>query len=182
MVPISCDPHFRSDAATVQILHQKPDGPEFQVTPKDLSDRLCFRLIHDETSINHVVADRRRYRYYVSRNLINGTPDSGRSGLRLPASEIERTVAAAACTMLGDEAEIANAALAIGLARNPHSSGHLSRFLSSLHFAIPKSLDWDRGETVHNLLTGEVLNFPTRMSDLGRSRPESNKFVTVSAR
>jgi hypothetical protein len=53
---------------------------------------------------------------YVSRNLINGTPDSGRSGWRLPAPEIERTVAYAAYTMLSDEASIANAALAFGLA------------------------------------------------------------------
>jgi site-specific DNA recombinase len=67
---------------------------------------------------SHAVKGERRYRYYVSRNLINGTSDSGRSGWRLQAPEIERTVAAAACTMLSDEAEIANAALAIGLAEH----------------------------------------------------------------
>src|SRR3979411_3187215 len=33
---------------------------------------------------------------YVSRNLINGTKESGRGGWRLPAPEIERTVASAA--------------------------------------------------------------------------------------
>jgi site-specific DNA recombinase len=32
---------------------------------------------------SHAVKGERRYRYYVSRNLINGTPDSGRSGWRL---------------------------------------------------------------------------------------------------
>ena len=58
----------------------------------------------------------RRYRYYVSRNLINGTLDPGRGGWRLPAPEIERTVASAAYTILSDEAAIANAALAIGFA------------------------------------------------------------------
>jgi site-specific DNA recombinase len=65
---------------------------------------------------SHAVKGERRYRYYVSRNLINGTPDSGRNDWRLPAPEIERTVASAAYTMLGDEAAIANAALATGIA------------------------------------------------------------------
>ena len=67
---------------------------------------------------NHAVKGERRYRYYVSRNLINGTSDSRRSGWRLPAPEIERTVASAAYTILSDEAAIADAALAIGLAEH----------------------------------------------------------------
>jgi site-specific DNA recombinase len=65
---------------------------------------------------SHAVKGERRYRYYVSRNRINGTSDSGRSDWRLPAPEIERTVASAAYTILGDEAAIANAAHTIGLA------------------------------------------------------------------
>jgi len=67
---------------------------------------------------SHAVKGERRYRYYVSRNLISGTPESGPSGWRLPAPEIERNVASAAYTMLDDEAAIANAALAIGLAEH----------------------------------------------------------------
>jgi site-specific DNA recombinase len=67
---------------------------------------------------SHAVKGERRYRYYVSRNLISGTPRSGPSGWRLPVPEIERAAAAAASTMLGDEAAIANAALAIGLAEH----------------------------------------------------------------
>jgi site-specific DNA recombinase len=65
---------------------------------------------------SHAVKGERRYRYYVSRNLINGTKESERGGWRLPAPEIERTVASASYTMLSDQAVIANAALAIGLA------------------------------------------------------------------
>jgi hypothetical protein len=65
---------------------------------------------------SHAVKGERRYRYYVSRNLINGTTESERGGWRLPAPEIERTVASAVYTMLSDQAVIANAALAIGLA------------------------------------------------------------------
>ena len=49
---------------------------------------------------SHAVKGERRYRYYVSRNLINGTADSERGGWRLPAPEIERTVASAAYTIL----------------------------------------------------------------------------------
>jgi site-specific DNA recombinase len=67
---------------------------------------------------SHAVKGERRYRYYVSRNLINGTPESGRSGWRLPASEIERTVASAAFTILSDQAAIAEAAQTIGVAES----------------------------------------------------------------
>jgi hypothetical protein len=52
----------------------------------------------------------------VSRNLIKGTSGSGRGGWRLPAPEIERTVALAAYAILGDKAAITNAALAFGFA------------------------------------------------------------------
>jgi len=64
----------------------------------------------------HAVKGERRYRYYVSRYLVNGKTDSTGRGWRLPAPEIERTVASAACTLLCDEAAIANAADAAGLA------------------------------------------------------------------
>src|ERR1019366_6309913 len=67
---------------------------------------------------SHAVKGERRYRYYVSRNLINGKPDSGRGGWRLPAPEIERTVAAAAYTILSDQAAIAEASHTIGAAES----------------------------------------------------------------
>jgi DNA invertase Pin-like site-specific DNA recombinase len=67
---------------------------------------------------SHAVKGERRYRYYVSRNLMKGTPDSGRGGWRLPSPEIELSVATAAGQILNDRNEIANAAEAIGLAVN----------------------------------------------------------------
>jgi site-specific DNA recombinase len=82
-----------------------------------LTGRLFDESGHSLTP-SHAVKGERRYRYYVSRNLIKGTPNSGRGGWRLPAPEIERTVASAAYRILGDEAAIANAALAIGLAEH----------------------------------------------------------------
>ena len=67
---------------------------------------------------SHAVKGERRYRYYVSRNLIKGTSDSGRGGWRLPAPEIERTVASAAYTILSDQAAIAETAHTIGAAES----------------------------------------------------------------
>jgi site-specific DNA recombinase len=67
---------------------------------------------------SHAVKGERRYRYYVSRNLIKGTSDSGRGGWRLPAPEIERTVASAVYTILSDQAAIAEAVHTIGAAES----------------------------------------------------------------
>jgi DNA invertase Pin-like site-specific DNA recombinase len=67
---------------------------------------------------SHAVKGERRYRYYVSRSLIKGTADSTGRGWRLPASEIERSVAAAACQILSDQAAIATSAQVIGLSEN----------------------------------------------------------------
>jgi site-specific DNA recombinase len=85
--------------------------------PSPLTGRL-FDESGQSLTPSHAVKGERRYRYYVSRNLIKGTADSERGGWRLPAPEIERTVTSAAYTILGDEAAIANAALAIGLAEH----------------------------------------------------------------
>src|SRR5712671_5930562 len=90
-------------------------------TRKSSASPLTGKLFDDSgqsLTPSHAVKGERRYRYYVSRNLINGTPDSGRSGWRLPAPEIERTVASAAYTIFSDEAAIADAALATGLAEH----------------------------------------------------------------
>ena len=66
---------------------------------------------------SHAVKGERRYRYYVSRSLIKGTAaDSAGRGWRLPAPEIERTVAASAGQILSDRIGIAAAAL--GFAEN----------------------------------------------------------------
>src|SRR5208337_513859 len=66
---------------------------------------------------SHAVKGERRYRYYVSRSLIKGTDSAGR-GWRVPAPEIERTIAASACQILSDRTGIATAAQAISLADN----------------------------------------------------------------
>jgi DNA invertase Pin-like site-specific DNA recombinase len=58
---------------------------------------------------SHAVKGTRRYRYYVSRNLIRGKGDNPHRGWRLSASEIERIVAVAARQMLDDEKAILDA-------------------------------------------------------------------------
>src|SRR5208337_2184638 len=49
----------------------------------------------------------RRYRYYVSRKVIQGSAEKTRNGWRLPALEFERAVANASRQMLGDRPTIA---------------------------------------------------------------------------
>ena len=49
----------------------------------------------------------RRYRYYVSRKVIQGLSQKTKTGWRLPAREIERAVASASRQMLGDRPAIA---------------------------------------------------------------------------
>jgi DNA invertase Pin-like site-specific DNA recombinase len=66
----------------------------------------------------HAGKGERRYRYYVSRSLIRGSADSTVRGWRLPAPEIERSVATAACQILSDQAAIATSAQVIGLSEN----------------------------------------------------------------
>ena len=68
---------------------------------------------------SHAVKGERRYRYYVSRSLIKGTAGSAGRGWRLPAPEIERTVAASAVQILSDRIGIAAAALGLAEDRLP---------------------------------------------------------------
>jgi len=49
----------------------------------------------------------RRYRYYVSRKVVQGSPEKTKNGWRLPALGIERAVASASRQMLGDRPTIA---------------------------------------------------------------------------
>jgi hypothetical protein len=90
-------------------------------TTKSAGSPLVGKLF-DESSLSltpsHAAKGERRYRYYVSRDLIKGPADSPRAGWRLPAPEIERTVAAAARQILSGQVAIATATETIGLAEN----------------------------------------------------------------
>jgi hypothetical protein len=63
----------------------------------------------DGLTPSHAVKGDRRYRYYVSRSLIKGVPVQAHDGWRLPAAEIERSMAIAATSILDDHSAIISA-------------------------------------------------------------------------
>ena len=66
---------------------------------------------------SHAVKSGRRYRYYVSRHLVAGTGDRPENrGWRLPAREIERTVATAVGDLLADRGGLTRVARNAGMA------------------------------------------------------------------
>src|SRR5260370_591674 len=58
---------------------------------------------------SHAVKGDRRYRYYVSRSLMKGPAARVDGGWRLPAAEIERSIAAAARSVLDDQQTVVSA-------------------------------------------------------------------------
>jgi hypothetical protein len=86
-----------------------------KVEPSPLTGKL-FDSFGVSLTPSHARKGERRYRYYVSRGLTIGPAHRVRDGWRLPAAEIERTVAAAAQQVLNDEPVIATAAEDVGVA------------------------------------------------------------------
>ena len=77
---------------------------------KGVSSPLAGKLFDEKGNSLYVCGANkagRRYRYYVSRKVIQGSSDKTKSGWRLPAVQIERAVAGAARQMLGDRPAIA---------------------------------------------------------------------------
>ena len=64
---------------------------------------------------SHAVKGDRRYRYYVSRSLMKGPAARVDGGWRLPAAEIERSIAAAAQSILDDQQTVISAIEEAGL-------------------------------------------------------------------
>lgn len=93
-------------------------GSRTKAVASPLMGRLFDESDQSLTS-SHAMKGERRYRYYVSRSLIKGTADSDGRGWRLPAPEVERTVAASACQILSDRTGIAAAALGLAETRLP---------------------------------------------------------------
>src|SRR5262249_56410207 len=65
---------------------------------------------------SHARKSGRRYRYYISHGLNLGPASRGGKAWRLPARELERTVAGAVRQLLGDEPAIASAIDEAGVA------------------------------------------------------------------
>jgi hypothetical protein len=85
-----------------------------KVAPSPLTGKL-FDSSGMGLTPSHARKGARRYRYYVSHGLNLGPTERLRDAWRLPASEIERTVAAAAHQLLGDEPAIATAVKEAGM-------------------------------------------------------------------
>ena len=76
---------------------------------RSMSSPLAGKLFDqtgDGLTPSHAVKGKRRYRYYVSRSLITGTANQCEAGWRVPAPEIERSVAAAASMILEERTAI----------------------------------------------------------------------------
>jgi site-specific DNA recombinase len=83
------------------LLHARARGK----TSKAMSSPLVGKLFDEGgegLTPSHAVKGERRYRYYVSRGLITGTPKQTESGWRIPAAEIERSIATAARMILDE--------------------------------------------------------------------------------
>jgi DNA invertase Pin-like site-specific DNA recombinase len=98
--------------------------------PSPLAGKL-FDMTGERLTPSHAIKMGRRYRYYVSQNLVTKTADATERGWRLPAQEIERTVALAARRMLDDRAAIAAALQEAGFPA--------SQIGAALHVAIEVS-------------------------------------------
>ena len=92
----------------------KPRAQPTRAAPSPLAGKL-FDESGECLYVSGAARGARRYRYYVSRRLIRDSAAQQDSGWRLPAPEIERTVAAAAQQLLGDQAAVATAAHELGV-------------------------------------------------------------------
>jgi site-specific DNA recombinase len=85
--------------------------------PSPLAARL-FDEHGEPLTPSHAVKGTRRYRYYVSRQLIQGKTDKAQRGWRLPAADIEGIVAGAAVQILNDQKAILDAVQGAEIASN----------------------------------------------------------------
>jgi site-specific DNA recombinase len=85
--------------------------------PSPLAARL-FDEHGEPLTPSHAVKGARRYRYYVSRKLVQGKVDQAYRGWRLPAAEIEGIVAVAARQLLDDQNAILDAVQSAEIASN----------------------------------------------------------------
>jgi site-specific DNA recombinase len=90
---------------------------------------LCGKLFDESGEplyVQGAAKGKRRYRYYVSKDLIRGDSDTPEKGWRISAPEIEQTVSAAAVAMLSDES-----AVTLALETSRMDSDHLCGVLAS---------------------------------------------------
>jgi site-specific DNA recombinase len=95
------------DAVQRQLLDHGPGVPRAaaKVMPSPLKGKL-FDAAGARLTPSHAIKEGRRYRYYVSHNLVTGTRKDAQEGWRLPAAQIEKLVAVEAAAIFTDRLEI----------------------------------------------------------------------------
>ncbi len=94
---------------TDELLHTHASRARGTAT-KSMRSPLAGKIFDESGKLltpSHAVKGKRRYRYYVSRNLLMGSAENAERGWRIPAPEIERSVTAAVLTILEDHPGIA---------------------------------------------------------------------------
>jgi site-specific DNA recombinase len=100
---------------------------------------------------SHAVKGNRRYRYYVSRSLINGTASQSGSGWRIPAAEIERTVATAVAVTLDDRTAILD-----DIEQSDSSTSHVKSILDAANSWSSRLRSGAETETALELLVDRL--------------------------
>ena len=89
--------------------HSTSCGPRSSSTKSGALMGKLFDESGEGLASSHAVKGDRRYRYYVSRSLMKGPAARVDGGWRLPAAEIERSIAAAAQSILDDQQTVISA-------------------------------------------------------------------------
>lgn len=88
------------------------NGPNVKDKPRATEPSPLTGKLFDETGValtpTHAVKSGRRYRYYISKRLVEKASSYDKSGWRLPAREIERIVAASTANLLANPSRLAD--------------------------------------------------------------------------
>lgn len=89
------------------------NGPEKEKRPRKTERSILIGKLFDEAgerlTPTHAIKNGRRYRYYVSQNLLIGLANRANHGWRLPAHEIEATIKQTVSHILDDQSAIMDA-------------------------------------------------------------------------
>jgi hypothetical protein len=160
--------------------HSTSCGPRSSSTKSCVLTGKLFDESGEGLTPSHAVKSDRRYRYYVSRSLMKGPAASVDGGWRLPAAEIERSVAAAAQSILYDQQTVISAIEEAGL-----DSSRIAPLLKSaavwsalLQFEQDKALSSliDRVELGQD---GMRLSIKLPLSDVESGAPDGSSHLSL---
>ena len=103
------------NVATLLLEHSTGSGARNSATKSCVLIGKLFDESGEGLTPSHAVKGDRRYRYYISRSLMKGPAARVDGGWRLPAAEIEPSIAAAAQNILDDQQTVISATEEAGL-------------------------------------------------------------------